>query len=81
MRAEKPVFPSSPPAGFGERVPLLSGPVHSGRRLPDLPPAAPAFELRGPTLCLRLPNPGLLFPEGVLKLCVKKLGKPDGFCF
>lgn len=34
MRAEKPVPPSSPAAGFGARVPLLLGPLHPGRRLP-----------------------------------------------
>lgn len=34
MRAEKPVPPSSPAAGFGARVPLLLGPLHPGRLLP-----------------------------------------------
>jgi len=83
--AERLVPPSSPPAGAGVQVLLFS---HTGERLYDLSPAAPGLQLPEIEAQPWLPNPGFLcrtqhraLPLGVLKLCVKKLRKPDGFCF
>ena len=86
MRAGKPVPPSLPPIGFGAQVPLLSGPLHLESGFTT---AAPGLPLKGPTLCLGLRTAGfsaglredLALPRGFLLLCVKKLGKPDGFRF
>lgn len=78
---------SSPSAGLGAQVPLLSPPLHPGKRLHDRPPVAPGLQLQGTDSQPSPPNPdfsaGLredpTLPRGVLKLCVKKLGKLDGF--
>lgn len=57
MRAERRVPPSSPPAGAGVQVPLIS---HTGERLHDLSLAAPGLQLQEIEAQPRLPNPGFL---------------------
>lgn len=57
MRAERRVPRSSPPAGAGVQVPLIS---HTGERFHDLSPSAPGLQLQEIEAQPRLPNPGFL---------------------
>lgn len=81
---------ASLPAARGLRVQvfLLCRPLHLGKRLQELPVAAPDPQLQGngtqPRRGARvfLQNSGdLALARGALKHCVNKLGKPDWSVF